>query len=296
MFWQIKSKTNAVIQLLSSVLAPFTTDELLPLTRISHRFNALVLRLLRRRLLATAPLGDFRLILECYHPSCKATEPYLVCTYRGTDEPSGDPDDIYSGPDGLRKLRTLYSRFKPHKKDGELRLGARRTYGRTVLMTDVANSHILAEAIFRQTVVTDDENKGGDRNSLPIQTVMLDSFENFSQLCVGANILGRGTFTTCVTLADGTIRLLREWLLEQAFPTEYQSQTTGDEKANGDNIPADSQLLWVDAEKTAGLKFRVHEVTTESDKPVLVSQDEEVAVTYEVELEGTALQFIRSNS
>lgn len=153
-------------------------------------------------------------------------------------------------------------------------------YGRTVLMTDVADNGLLAEAIFRQTAVTDDNaGKVVSRDALPIQTVMLDTFENFSQLCVGANILGRGAFTTCVTLADGNVRLSRAWL-------EQQASSVGSE---GDQMLApseDSRILWIDPDKTAGLKIRVQEVTKESQTPVLVHQDEDIAVTYEVELEG----------
>lgn len=154
-------------------------------------------------------------------------------------------------------------------------------YGRTVLMTDVADNRLLAEAIFRQTAVTDDEpGKVVSKDARPIQTVMLDTFENFSQLCVSANILGRGAFTTCVTLADGNVRVSRDWLAQQVSSA---GSTRGDRTLEPSE---DSRILWVDPEKTAGLKVRVQEVTNESQTPVLVHQDEDVAVTYEVELEG----------
>ncbi|KAL1959752.1 hypothetical protein VTO42DRAFT_1338 [Malbranchea cinnamomea] len=242
-------------ELLSSLLVPLATPELLPLTRVSHRFNALILRLLYHRLLAAAPLREYRLILECYHPSCKATEPYLVCMYCGTDEWAGEHGDKYSGADGLRRLRMLYSRFKPQKKDDGQREG---------------------------------------RDARATQIVMLDDFESFSQLCVSANILGRGAFTTCVTLADGIVRLWREWLTQQAHLVD--APNIPEENSDRDcpfTASESSRIVWVDPAKTIGLKLRVTDVTKESDQPVLMQVDEEVTTKYEIEFEELLVRTTR---
>ena len=124
------------------ILTPFPTRSLLPISAVSHRFHALVIRILNYRLRVSASLKDlgYHVILECFHPSSKLTEPNVFCEYLGqTDalrrQPApghqslklksrigvgidvdelGDQDDDESGPGKeSNRLVSLYQRFRP---------------------------------------------------------------------------------------------------------------------------------------------------------------------------------------
>ena len=112
-------------QLIVQLLTPFPTRALLPLTAVSQRFHNIILRILHYRLLLAASLKEYRLILECYHPSTKWTEPYLFCTYLGTDGLSSKHEgegSLYAdcaNAARLQKLSGLYSRFRPARPEEE---------------------------------------------------------------------------------------------------------------------------------------------------------------------------------
>ncbi|KAL2872667.1 F-box protein [Aspergillus lucknowensis] len=165
------------------ILSPFTTRELLPLATVSHRFHALVLRLLHYRLLLSASLTEYKLILECFHPTSKLTEPHIFCTYLGTpglsDKYEGE-GSLYENIDTaqrLGRLGSLYSRFRP------------------------------------------EDFPGGDSPAVK-RPVNLEGFEGFSQLCVVVNVVkalpGTTHLLSAVNVEDGVIRLFRDWLKRQA--------------------------------------------------------------------------------
>lgn len=107
------------------ILTPLTTRELLHLATVSQRFHALVLRLLHYRLLLTASLTEYKLILECFHPTSKLTEPHVFCKYIGTpglsDKYEGE-GSLYENIDTakqLGRLGSVYSIFRPVESEEE---------------------------------------------------------------------------------------------------------------------------------------------------------------------------------
>jgi hypothetical protein len=115
------------------ILSPFSTRDLLPLATISHRFHALVLRIIHYRLLIAAALKEYKLILECFHPSSKLTEPHVFCKYLGTDglsdryEGKGSLYEDVDTAKRLGRLTSLYSRFRPEVAIEQRASGARVT-------------------------------------------------------------------------------------------------------------------------------------------------------------------------
>lgn len=108
-----------LFQVLGQILSSFSTRSLISWATVSHRFYALVLRILHYRLLIGAPLHEYKLILECFHPNSKLTEPHVFCTYLDTDGLdwlSGRGGSLYENTDTaqqLGKLSSVYSRFRP---------------------------------------------------------------------------------------------------------------------------------------------------------------------------------------
>ncbi|KAL4910179.1 hypothetical protein BDW74DRAFT_144578 [Aspergillus multicolor] len=228
------------------ILTPFTVRELLDLAAVSQRFHALVLRLLHYRLLLSAQLTDHKLILECYHPTSKLTEPYAFCKYLGTPglsdkyEGEGSLYENIETAHKLGRLGALYSVFKPEE--------AEATLDDTVLKAD-------ALAVRRP--------------------VSIESFEDFYQLCVVVNVVkvlpGTDVILSAVGVEDGVMRLFRAWLKSKADHTPDSQHLD------------DDGVLWVDQSKNVGLKFRVYEATKpDSDLPVLVHRDEETVSSYEI--------------
>ncbi|KAI9374038.1 hypothetical protein BJX61DRAFT_551825 [Aspergillus egyptiacus] len=237
-----------------SILSPFTTRELLPLTTVSHRFYALVLRLLHYRLLLSASLTEYKLILECYHPTSKLTEPHVFCIYLGTpglsDKYEGE-GSLYENIDTARKLGRLgsvYSIFKP------------------VEIPDDGPSN--------QT--SSNESLSMDDSASVKRSVDIEGFEDFSQLCVIVSVVkvrpGTHRLQSVVEVKDGVIRLFRDWLKNQAV---------GDRETTSQDL-----ILWADRDKNVGLKFRVREAPRlDSNFPVLVHRDEETFSSYDIVIE-----------
>jgi hypothetical protein len=277
------------------------------------------LRILHYRLLIAAALEEYKLILECYHPSCKATEPYLLCTYLGTDGLSDKHEgqgSLYEGCGStghLGRLGALYSRFRPKQPEGEQRLwgsrhgppigaingGAEASSTNTTGMESGANG------------ATRDDTNGS--NALVSHTVTLDEFEVFSQLCAVVNLVHRSPFPTCVNLVEGIVRLWREWLAEQARLRDRSAEPAKDteeaeeeistfkernhddagKRPDGDPESENHRTLWVDGKRNVGLKIRVREHKWARNMHILVRQDEnDVAVSYEIEFEGRTRHFI----
>lgn len=108
-------------QVFVQILTLFSTRALLSLTTVSHRFHALVLRILYYRLLINASVHEYKLILECFHPMSKFIEPHIFCQYIGTErfsEQYEGVDPLYGDVDPAQRsgqLSTLYSRFRPER-------------------------------------------------------------------------------------------------------------------------------------------------------------------------------------
>ena len=245
-------------------------------------------------MLLAASLNDHKLILECYHPSSKNTEPYLFCDYLGTPgltrRTEGD-DSLYSDngrPLGIGDLKGIYSRFRPIRPEAE-------------------------ELIFRPHPAGDVPGRPGPsamssddspRTECVKYNISLDSYELFSQLCVVANLvqLGprRGVFYSFVNVADGVVRIWRAWLADKAKNVD---SATGDKSVLGltdletkrhqghagfsaNDSNGEDRMLWVDNDKTVGIRVRVKERKWRRDVPILVHNDEDLAVSYTMEYEG----------
>ncbi|KAE8309414.1 hypothetical protein BDV41DRAFT_567367 [Aspergillus transmontanensis] len=82
------------------ILCLLPTHSLLPLTTVSHRFYALILRILHYRILVSVSLNKYNLMLDCLNPSSYTTEPHVFCKYLGTDGLSSQ----YEGKGSLTML------------------------------------------------------------------------------------------------------------------------------------------------------------------------------------------------
>lgn len=285
-------------ELLLHILTPFPTTSLLPLTTVSHRLHALILRILHNRLLLAANLRDHTLLLECYHPSAKLTEPPLYCRYLGTDglEDVLEMEDSssYNGTvteentlvGRLGDMTNLYSRFRPHRRASDPPRGARpgdvpgsRTHA---LATSRAKQHALSEL--------------GEEERVR-QILSLDSHELFTQLCAVINLAKagprNGLFLSFVEVEDGILRVWRDWLGKTAGPDGGWTESG---TANGEGsvlvtgtssrLNDEERILWIGNSQNVGIKLRIRERKFRRDNPVLVAIDEDVAVSYDIEHEG----------
>ncbi|CAI7636094.1 unnamed protein product [Penicillium viridicatum] len=287
------------------ILSDFSTRALLPLTSINHRFHAVVLRILHYRLLLTIPLKEYKLLLECFHPSSKLTEPHVFCKYLGTDGLSERHDgagSLYENVNTahqLGRVTGLYSRFRPEVRNDEEeekwgKYGSKFGFspGRMFLLSEVAG------------FIRADMNAGrqGKEKDAVIREVTLDGYEDFSQLCVVANLVqvkpGTLLLLSASTIEDGFVRLWREWLRDQSGTMKRTTETDWEEDSEKARMSSDNDILWVDTSKTVGLKMRVRPKAWDPSFPVLVHQDardDDSWVGYEVILQGQSLLLWRGS-
>ncbi|RWQ91494.1 hypothetical protein C8Q69DRAFT_482767 [Paecilomyces variotii] len=255
-------------EVLVSILTPFPTRSLLPLTVVSHRFHALILRILHYRLLIATSLKDYKLMLECFHPSSKLTEPHVFCKYLGTDGLSDKHEGVGSlyenceTAEQLARLGSLYSRFRPEPPMED-------DTGRTFLVPPTDSPAEPPQLIKR--------------------AVHLEEFEDFSQLCTVVNLVkvvpNSSMLLSAVTIEDGTVRVWRDWLKDQS--------NHKDKLGISSNDPNNTRILWADTNENVGLKLRVREKRWNRFLPVLVHKDEELAVSYELEIEELYIRTTR---
>ncbi|KAH2145888.1 hypothetical protein KXV35_000024 [Aspergillus fumigatus] len=245
------------------ILSPFSTRDLLPLATISHRFHDLVLRIIHYRLLLAAALKEYKLILECFHPSSKLTEPHVFCKYLGTDglsdryEGKGSLYEEVDTAKRLGRLTCLYSRFRPEVTIEQMGTGARITPS------------------------SDLEGEPGKENPAVTRPVNLEDFENFSRLCVVASVVkvvpGTDLLLSTIEVVDGVVRLFRDWLRDQG------QRSSSDAPSNS----TDDSILWVDTGQNVGLKLRVRQKEVSQQQfPILIHRDEMPPASYEVDIEG----------
>ncbi|KAF7595865.1 hypothetical protein BBP40_004358 [Aspergillus hancockii] len=268
------------------ILSPFPTSSLLPLTTVSHRFHALILRILHYRLLVSASLNEYKLILECFHPSSKLIEPHVFCEYLGTNGLSNQYDgkgSLYEDVDTaqqLGRLGSLYSVFRPEVIVEERSSGAR--------------------------LVPSTDNGEQPDDLVVTRLINLEEYEDFSQLCVVVNIVkvmpGTNLLLSAVTVEEGVIRLFRDWLRDQAkkYSESGQSNSAPRQIESSNNIArsssneAHSRMLWVGQSKNVGLKVRIREDEHSNQYfPVLVRHDEEQSNTYMLAIEELHIRTTR---
>jgi len=281
------------VKILVHMLDCFQTQPLLQFNLVSHRFQNLINRIVHSRLLRAASLEDRKLILECYHPSAQYTEPYLYCDYLGTPglseyhEGEGSICQSADGPGRSGTIRKLYSHFRPTRKDLEPCVVRSHPAG------DIPGSRTSEAASSRRLTREADFVK---------QHISLEAHELFSQLCFNASLVQmgprRGVFLSNVDVVDRKcMRIWRPWLAEMAKNTRVSGSGTGDDflKAFDESLKDDEhgldQTIWVDQNKMAGLRLRVKESKWRRDTPILVHQEEDDAVNYTLDLEGS--HFVR---
>ena len=267
--------------LIYNVLNLLPTQSLLQTRCVCHHFQNLIIRIIRRRLLRAASLTDRKLILECYHPAAQYTEPYLYCDYLGTpglnDEIEGQGPTYEIADDQAARvgtLRTLYSHFRPTRKDPEPKIYRSHPAG------DIPGS--------RTSEVANQTREPFERNTVK-QNISLEAHELFMQLRLLVAVVQtgprRGFFLSVENLIDKTQRIFRSWLAEKAEATEeHKSGVLGSvvDKLGGEA----HDMLWIDQNKIVGLRVRVKEKKGRRDLPILVHKDEDQAISYSLELEG----------
>ncbi|ETI27335.1 hypothetical protein G647_09525 [Cladophialophora carrionii CBS 160.54] len=255
-------------EILVSILSGFETQSLLPLVVVSRRFHSIILRILHFRLLLAAALPDYKLILEAYHPSKRYSDPYLFCTYLGTDGLSSKHEgegSLYEDCDGeegrFAKLGALYSRFRPERPGVQGSMPARRIAG--------AVPHSQSSSSNTTTPLYANDGDGGTRKVT--HTFNLDADELFGQFCAYASLvrLGprRGVFLSNVHIVrsgQGVMRVWKQWLQDRAVELWEQEQQTGVQMdrtstTSCPTIGADKNIMWTDYRKNVGLRVTVRD-------------------------------------
>ncbi|RGP76275.1 hypothetical protein FSPOR_264 [Fusarium sporotrichioides] len=233
-------------EILTSILSPFSTRELLNFATINSCFYSQVTRLIHHRLLQAAPLPDNKLILECYLPSDQLYAPCLACRYQGLLNQDGSP--LSEVNPRLPDLRYLYSSFKPvfAPESRSPRRGRRRP-----------------------TEVQPSEDADDDTAT---QDIDLDDGELFSQLCAAISLVKEGPrsglFISHVNLVDGVVRVFRKWLAEAASkqdPSQYGPEN----------------VLWVDKNNDVGIRFSVVPAPSET-MPLISGPNDDPPVHYKL--------------
>ncbi|CAD0090525.1 unnamed protein product [Aureobasidium vineae] len=262
-------------ELLYDILHSFTTKNVLTFAPVSRRFHSICVRILQNRLTAAATLLDHILMLELYPPSARLTAGKLFCTSLGT---SGLDDKSIESLSDSAKIghlgKAVYSRFRPQHQEVR-RPSLKHPAG------DIPGSRTHPTSADPGIHVHNTES------NLVSQQVSLDADELFTQLIATLMLVKPGprpdTILTAVEVCEGTIRVWRDWLA---------TQTKADAHLTSSSPPADdSSILWVNtADQAGGVKFRVKERKWKRDNPVLFSSEEEVAVSYTVDLEEVVLR------
>lgn len=283
------------------VLTSFSTRLLLPLAGVSRRFHDLILRIIHGRLLVAASMRDHRLILECYHPSAKYTEPYLFCDYLGTPGLSDDTEGqgsfyaTISDTGQFGKLGALYSRFRPVRPDIERKIVRPHPAG------DVPG-HPGTSSMFPDR----SESQSSRDTDIVTHNVSLDADELFTQRCAVLNLVKtgprRGVFLSCVEIVEAVTRIWRDWLKERASASE-ENKTFLDETIGGNGRKSseeiveakggavdnsDERLVWIGKGQNVAIRVCIRDRKWRRNASVLLYKDEYPAVSYSMDYEGTS--------
>jgi hypothetical protein len=265
---------------------------LLKYCTVSRRFHHIILRILHFRLLLAAAAPEYKLILEAYHPTKRYTDPYLFCSYLGTDGLSSKHEGVGSLYEGCEtesgrfaKLGSLYSRFRPERPTVEGNMPVRRIAGMTPNSAGAGNPN--------QPIYSNVGDGGKDKI---VHTINLDSDELFGQFCAYASLvrLGprRGVFLSTIPIVEakqGWMRVWRYWLVERARELAANSHGANAQLERRPTVvcPAvgeDRGVLWTDEKRNVGLKFAVT-----CREPKLYEGDDDlddVHLAFDVEIQG----------
>jgi hypothetical protein len=228
----------------------------------------------------------------------KLFEPPYFCTYRGTEGLSlyeTEAEDEANIGERLGKMRSMYSRFRPHQR--ELEEGGRRVLPRP---GDVPGSRTFPGT-------TKDKYEGETVK----QTLSLEGHELFTQLVSQTNLVKigprHGLFTCFVDVEEGVMRVWKDWLAKTAAkgrqeraaaPVEAMEEVGKSKEIvreeNKEKVDLnDPRILWVSASKNTGISFNVKERKFRRDTPILIRTDEDMPVTYEIEYDGRSRDSLR---
>lgn len=281
-------------KILFHVLSEFPTAALLPLCITSRRFHHIILRILHFRLLLAAAAPEYKLILEAYHPTKRYTDPYLFCTYLGTDGLSSKHEgegslyeDCVDECGRFAKLGALYSRFRPERPGVEGSMPLRRVAG---LTPNSAGNGQQSQPIYA--------NSGDGGKGKIEHTINLDADELFGQFCAYSSLvrLGprRGVFLSTIPIVEskqGWMRVWRYWLIERARECARESEDTPadlDRRVSSacPDFGSDRTILWTDDRRNVGLRFGV-----KCAEPRLHESDDDlddVHLAFQIEIQGEA--------
>ena len=88
-----------------------------------------------------------------------------------------------------------------------------------------------------------------------------------------------------------TTRVFRTWLAARAKKRNY-TETGSSEALLSASLDEDDSILWMDLNRVAGLKVRVQERGLRNNMPILLHRDEDQAVGYSLELQGTLIVWL----
>ncbi|KAJ4324042.1 hypothetical protein N0V94_001542 [Neodidymelliopsis sp. IMI 364377] len=182
-------------------------------------------------------------------------------------------------------MHRMYSRFRPHRR--ELEDGGRRVARRP---GDIPGSRTYPGT-------AQDKHKG----EIVRQTVSLEEHELFTQLVAQTNLVKigpyNGLFSAFVDVEEGVLRVWRDWLSTTA--AKNSTSTADVQKEVVENVRKgkevvretmdnkldlnDPRILWVSTAQNTGIRFNVKERILRRDAPILIRNDEESPVSYDIE-------------
>jgi hypothetical protein len=258
--------------------------------------------LIHHRLQIAAGLDGNILFLECHHPSARLTAPPLYCTPLGTEGLDSLLSDIQDEKQYLgqvKKFGALFTRFRPESNEPEFKVKQRHPAG------DVPGSRTYQDTTIRPTEP--------EKDNVVRDTVNVDAHELFSQLTtvayLGRRESTRGLLCSLQEVAEGTIRVWRDWLSRHCESRSFTDNSTvvirhvsespDQEKARSDSVTGtcdptkNSQVLWINTRgEDVGIKFKVkRQKQRATNLPLMYSSDIELAVSYVIEFEGKECEF-----
>ena len=134
------------------------------------------------------------------------------------------------------------------------------------------------------------------RSEVISHRVNLEADELFTQLRFLASLVEigprRGFFMSIQNIVEKkTTRIFRTWLAERA-KKRNDTETSYSEASLSTSPDEDDSILWMDLNRVAGLKVWVQERGWRNNIPILVHRDEDQAVSYSLELQGTSIVWL----